>query len=209
MSRSGRASFVLSGSVAAIALVALGTGCARQHGEGGVVSVGTAEIHHATIEGPHVPAGTQIALRLVTPVGTDASRTGDPFTAAVAEDIVLADGTVALPAGALVRGTVAGVHTGDPPRLELDFGTVRTAWGERALPARLEAAETLHVPGPSEDHAPTAHPPAQATFQAGLGDTVEPRFLDRQRASSDSEPRQLHVPSGATMYIVLTRPIPR
>lgn len=52
-----------------------------------------------------VPAGTVITVRLSSPVGSKSSRTGDPFTASVAEPVSV-DGKTVIPAGAAAQGTV-------------------------------------------------------------------------------------------------------
>jgi hypothetical protein len=196
--------------LATAATLALAAGCARPPAAAGtVVSASPQEIRHGQVEGPHLPAGTPVTLRLITPIGTDASRAGDDFTAEVAEDVLLADGTVAIAKGAPVRGVVTRVERDDAPALELEFSAVRTTWGERGIEARIEKAETLLLTERTsgEDRAQTTHPPAQATFPTGTGDTIEPRYLERQEIYSEDPTRRLHLPSGAVIRLLLTRPI--
>jgi hypothetical protein len=206
--RSARSLVLLANAAAAVALAA---GCAARSPAtaGTVVSASPQEIRHGQVQGPHVPAGTPVTLRLVTPIGTDASRVGDDFTAEVAEDVLLPDGTVAIAKAAQVRGVVTRIEREGAPALELEFTAVRTAWGERGIEARIEKAETLLLAERSgrEDRAQTVHPPAQATFPTGTGDTIEPRYLERQEIYSAEPARRLHLPSGAVIRLLLTRPI--
>ncbi len=53
-----------------------------------------------------VPAGAEIHLALDVPVGSSASRPGDPFTAKITDPVVTGD-RVALPAGSVVHGHVS------------------------------------------------------------------------------------------------------
>src|SRR5690606_18580734 len=53
-----------------------------------------------------VQAGTTFALRLNEELSTERNQAGDGFTATLAEPILDANGDVAIPAGATVRGRV-------------------------------------------------------------------------------------------------------
>src|ERR1700757_3832642 len=52
--------------------------------------------------------GTQIHLKLLSDVGTSASRNGDPFVAVVTEQVAIGD-QVILPAGTKIRGIVTSI----------------------------------------------------------------------------------------------------
>jgi hypothetical protein len=52
--------------------------------------------------------GTEVHLRLLTPLSTAVAKSGDPFIAEVAEPVYLGSEMI-LPAGARVKGTVGGV----------------------------------------------------------------------------------------------------
>lgn len=55
--------------------------------------------------------GTQVRLRLITPLSTAVAKSGDPFVAEVAQPVYIGSQMI-LPAGARVNGTVGGViHT--------------------------------------------------------------------------------------------------
>src|SRR3984893_3500555 len=55
--------------------------------------------------------GTEVHLRLLTPLSTAVAKSGDPFIAEVAEPVYLGSQMI-LPAGARVKGTVGGgLHT--------------------------------------------------------------------------------------------------
>jgi hypothetical protein len=82
-----------------------------------------------------VPAGTQIAVRLLEPVSSQASRPGEVFQAEVAQDVVVG-GQTALPAGAHVTGTVTEAQAlrkiGGRARLALSFDAVELPSGGSA-----------------------------------------------------------------------------
>ena len=56
-----------------------------------------------------VPAGTELTVRLESPVGSKTSNEGDPFEATVTEP-VMAGGNVAIPKGASASGVVTQAH---------------------------------------------------------------------------------------------------
>ncbi len=196
----------------ALALPLLG-GCAHRAAAPRVVSVDGQEVEltaattGSALAGDAVPRGTPLLLRLETPIGTATSRIGDPFEATVLDD----------PRMTRVHGTVGYIGGTSQPTLALDFQTVATAWGVRPLAVAIDRADalTVHVPAPARDRArglgPT-HPPGQATFTAGIGDTVEPRFLDRRVTSGEVQElgvEHVQLPVGALLRVTLTRPIAR
>lgn len=62
-----------------------------------------------------LPPGTSVIARLDQSIGTLSSRTGDSFSATVLNPVFAQDGTVAIPAGALLRGHITGIHTSTAP----------------------------------------------------------------------------------------------
>jgi hypothetical protein len=72
-----------------------------------------------------VPDGTVMDLRLNDRLGTEISRVGESFTATVADPVTAETGRVAVPAGAMVYGTVTGIDVsdgvGDQAAIRLDF----------------------------------------------------------------------------------------
>lgn len=59
-----------------------------------------------------VPAGTEIHAALETALSSKTSRVGDQFTAAVTGPVVAQNGSVAIPAGAKIRGQVSNIEQG-------------------------------------------------------------------------------------------------
>lgn len=72
-----------------------------------------------------VPEGTVMDLTLNERLGTEVSRVGETFTASVADPVTAETGRVAVPAGAMVYGTVTGIDesesVGDQAAIRLDF----------------------------------------------------------------------------------------
>jgi hypothetical protein len=62
-----------------------------------------------------LPPGTSVIARLDQSIGTLSSRTGDSFSATVLNPVFAQDGTVAIPAGALLRGHITGIHISRAP----------------------------------------------------------------------------------------------
>ncbi len=90
-----------------------------------------------------VPAGTSVALRLNETLSTETNHAGDPFTARLAEPIMDADGTVLVPAGATVNGTVTGVQksgrVGETAVIKLAFQSIE--WGGHTYPMQASVLE--------------------------------------------------------------------
>ncbi len=75
-----------------------------------------------------VPAGTSFSASLVTPLSTKTNRPGDRVEARLASDIVV-DGKVAVPAGAIVSGSVTervsgSKQIGATPKLGIAFDSI-------------------------------------------------------------------------------------
>jgi len=105
--------------IALTAAFALGA-CARgtQVTSGGDVTAATPVTRN------WLPPGTTMTARLNQNVSTS-SHEGDAFTATIAQNVYAQDGSVAVPAGAVVRGHVTGVHNASLPTdqsvIRLDF----------------------------------------------------------------------------------------
>jgi hypothetical protein len=86
------------------------------------------------ISGREIPAGTQLEVRLTTPVGTYASKAGSPV-AAVLTTAIEADHEVLLPAGSILSGSVKTVRrvglgiVHETAAIELEFNLVTLADG--------------------------------------------------------------------------------
>ncbi len=96
---------------------------------------------HATTSANRVtlPAGTPLVLELLTPVHTRINAPGDEVIAQLRQSVRLADGTLVLPRGTEVRGTIAAVNAAKMPqraaRLQMVFDTVVTDLGNQPLAA--------------------------------------------------------------------------
>lgn len=89
-----------------------------------------------------VPAGTEIQLRLTSKVSSGAAKPGQPVEAVLVAPVAV-EGRFAMPAGAIVRGSVSEARPAAADEravLLLDFSTIQ--WGERKL--ALEAT-VVHV----------------------------------------------------------------
>ncbi len=83
------------------------------------------------------PAGTQLHIRLTTPVGTYASAVGEPVSAVLIAPVAAETGETLLPAGSSLEGTVKRVTrvglglVHETAALELEFNGIRLPGGEQ------------------------------------------------------------------------------
>ncbi len=86
-----------------------------------------------------LPAGTPLVLELLTPVHTRINTPGDEVIAQLKESVRLNDGTLVLPRGTEVRGTIANLSRAKRPqraaRLQMVFDTLVTDLGHQPLAA--------------------------------------------------------------------------
>jgi hypothetical protein len=113
-------------SIAGIAVALLAAaGCARtaQVESGGDVVTTPLPTNTSSI-----PVGTTLKVTLDKTLGTADSKVGESFTASVAEPLNTTDGQVVVPKGAVLHGTVTGLHAsehaGDQAAIKLDFDTL-------------------------------------------------------------------------------------
>ncbi len=113
-------------SIAGIAVAVLAAaGCARtaQVESGGDVVTTPLPSNTSSI-----PVGTTLKVTLDQTLGTEQNKVGDAFTATVTEPLNTASGDVVVPKGAVVHGTVTGLHAsehaGDQAAIKLDFDTL-------------------------------------------------------------------------------------
>lgn len=92
-----------------------------------------------------VPSGTSLTLRLNDRLGTENSKVGDRFTATVASDLRAQDGSVVVPSGAVVHGTVTGLKESDnaseQAAIRLDFERININGRDYPFEARIEQAD--------------------------------------------------------------------
>lgn len=181
------------------------------------VSTGSQRIHtvdSARVQGLHVPAGTRLSIRLGQTIGTTVSTRGDRFTAVVSRPLVDPSGVVVVPSGSHVIGRVTSVQGATGPRLRFDLEQIETRGGAVPIDARVEAASAEIYRGQSQYsmvlvgpdsllEATHADASRRARVYAGerIGGGPSAYFYRVYR------PRQVTLPVGATLDLVLTRPI--
>lgn len=88
-----------------------------------------------------IPSGTTLQVQLDQPIGTDVSSSGDTFSASVVDAVVARDGSVAVPRGATLHGTVTGVqpssNVGDQAAIRLDFDHLVVNGRQHAIDAQV------------------------------------------------------------------------
>jgi hypothetical protein len=76
-----------------------------------------------------IPSGARLNATLDQTLGTNVSNTGDRFTATVSNTLYASDGSVVVPAGAKIEGSVTGLdpsnNAADPAVIRLDFDHIR------------------------------------------------------------------------------------
>ena len=107
---------VLLATAAALGACATGTRVAA----GGDVAATT------PATGNYLPAGTTMNARFDQAISTS-NHEGDTFSATVTDNVYASNGAIAIPAGAILRGHVTGVHSGninDQNVIRLNFETL-------------------------------------------------------------------------------------
>lgn len=92
-----------------------------------------------------VPVGTTFAVRMNETLSTERNKAGDSFTARLMDPIVDANGTVIVPAGAVVRGRVTAVaasdRVGQTAALKLAFEAISFGGESYPLQATVQRAD--------------------------------------------------------------------
>ena len=101
-----------------------------------------------------VPAGTMLTLELDETISTSSHNAGDPVTATVTEAVTAADGTVLVPVGSRVSGTVRESERSEGPEdqavLAFDFRTLTVDGRSYPVTATVENAEPNRTAGDSD-----------------------------------------------------------
>lgn len=101
-----------------------------------------------------VSAGTMLTLELGETISTSSHSAGDPVTATVTEAVTAADGTVLIPVGSSVSGTVRESQRSegpeDPAVLAFDFRTLTVGGQSYPITATVENAEPNRTAGDSD-----------------------------------------------------------
>lgn len=102
---------------------------------------------------PMVPAGATMTLRMAETISTQSHEAGDGFTATVTEPVHASDGSVLIPNGATVHGTVESSErsTGpeDPAALTFRFDELHVDGSAYPMTATVESAEARQTEGDS------------------------------------------------------------
>lgn len=140
-----------SKSIGVLALLAAAaTGCTNdQDGARSSAAAQNPPAQVPRLETVVIPAGTTVVASLSTRVSTDASRTGDSFSATTVEPI-LVDGRTVIPTGARISGVLRDVQASERmtgrARMTLDYVSIVDAEGTTrtitARPISLQAAST-------------------------------------------------------------------
>jgi len=92
-----------------------------------------------------IPVGTTLKVTLDQTLGTEQSKVGDAFTASVAEPLNTADGSLVVPKGAVLHGTVTGLHAseraGDQAAIKLDFDSLTINGQRYPFDAKITSTE--------------------------------------------------------------------
>lgn len=188
-------------------------GCARSSVVRSAVPERINYAANARMRGPFVPAGTEFTVLLDQAVGTQVSAAGDIITARVQAPLRAPDGSVVIPAGAVLRGHVDDVAEGRLPVVILAFDTIETPGGTVPISAAVRTAgrfvyrAAYHAAVPVEiipqeeaQYGPTLS--GEWRFQNTAGPAaggVGPNTLMR--------PREVYVPRGGWVRLVLNEPI--
>jgi hypothetical protein len=92
-----------------------------------------------------IPVGTSLEVTLDQTLGTQESKIGDAFTASVSQPLNTANGDLVVPKGAVVHGTVTGLHAsehaGDQAAIKLDFDTLTINGQAYAFDAKITSTD--------------------------------------------------------------------
>jgi hypothetical protein len=161
------------------------------------------------VQGPYVQAGTIFTMKLDEPLDTFYTPPGTRFTGTVVTPLRGPDGSILVPYGAKVRGTVAS--TGDPkiPRVRVELENIDTVAGTVPLHAAVRRAQHYDWAGP-----PTPEPYASYIYpydllEYGSGTSApgtEPPGRPVEGATM-MQPREVRVPAGALVEVQLVDPL--
>ncbi len=162
------------------------------------------------------PAGTRLQARLGETLDTLVTEIGQPFTAKVEGEVLDRRGRVLVPAGALVRGKVVSVGSPAAPRIGLTVETIETTAGTAPLYAALreEGRRTYLGPEPARPETDSlcrragteSDPFCDSYVYMIYSDTAPPHGFGRPPATDD-RPREVRLPQGARLVLVLTDPL--
>lgn len=162
-----------------------------------------------------VPAGTVLQVRFEDHLSSHTSQSGSAFRTTVTQGVSI-DGEEAIPAGAVVRGTIVEARgpkkVGGRAQLELDFHTLELPEAEP-----VAIAATFSARGRSETPKDAAIIGGSTLAGAILGEKVDDGEggvigaivggVAGTAAAIKTKGKPVEVPSGTVMSIELTRPV--
>jgi hypothetical protein len=155
---------------------------------------------------PSVPSGARFSIRMSQPLDSAYARPNDPFTAVLIDPLRNDDGVTIANAGAVVRGVVAESRSGAGPNLTLQLDSIETVYGPAPLAATVVDAGTVAYAAPQglarDAWAGRPLPPGTTTLSPTAPPTAWAEGWPRQTAT-----REVRIPAGATLELVLVRPI--
>jgi hypothetical protein len=146
------------------------------------------------------PVGLVIHAHLGTPLSWENARAGDPVVATLDEPIAGSDGTILVPEGARLHGTIISAEHGELDHIELHFDRVETRGQSHRIDARILTLGSATV-SPTDGSRPNS-------TVVSLSPSA-PTRLPSDMAVGGGPPADtgaLEVPSDAPMQLVLERP---
>lgn len=162
------------GARLAMSLVVL-VGCTRAQSTNGAVTDRPAGATGSAPRNYTLAVGTVIDAALTTTISSRQAKAGDAFTATVVEDVRSTGGSVAIPTGSTVQGTITEVQPAPNSRstgtLTLAVASVTVHGTAYDLDASIDSLETVHK-GRGIEGADVARTAGGAAAGAILGQVI-------------------------------------
>ena len=163
---------------------------------------------------PHgtIAVGTEIDIRLQTPLSSDTARVEDRFEATTVVD-ARQDGRILVPAGSLVRGLVSSVDDADrldrKGRLSLTFQDIRV--NGRTYPIRATVTKALESEGLEDETERISIGAGLGAIIGGIIDGVEGALagilIGAGGMIAATEGKDVELPSGTVLRIRFDSPV--
>lgn len=177
-----------------------------------------------------VPKGTMMMVKVDQPLNSASSKVGDPITAIVEADVFM-NNQIVIPAGSQVEGAVTQVspagHVGKAGSMEVQFSVIRTTYGHsypvRARVVTSDESGIIRGDSPQAQVFKTLGTAAGGTAAGTLMGTAAGSLLGSAGGGAMfglaagslagvgyallREGKEVVIPTGARMSIVLDQPI--
>ena len=183
-------------------------GCGSQQAVGSVGPQTPTPVAPEVIRGPFVQAGTVFTVTVDEAIDTFYTPPGTRFTATMRDGLLDQSGRALVLPRAKVRGTLASVGATDIPLIRVQIDLIDTVVGSVPCHAAVRSAEHFAWAGP-----PTPDPNTPDLLPHGAIDSNQDRAEPRDPLGRTVEgralmqPRELRVPAGAVIQLVLTQPL--